>query len=29
MLYKPGVIEEKEIEFLFDAEIYNEDIDIR
>ena len=29
MLYKPGVIEEKEIEFLFDAGFYNEDIDIR
>lgn len=29
MLYKPGVIEEKGTEFLFDAEIFNEDIDIR
>ena len=29
MLYKPGVIEQKEIDFLFDAGIYNEDIDIR
>lgn len=29
MLYKPGVIEEKEIDFLFDVGIYNEDINIR
>lgn len=29
MLYKPGVIEEKETEFLFDTGIFNEDIDMR
>ena len=29
MLYKAGVVESEEIDFLFDAGIYNEDIDIR
>ena len=29
MLYKAGVVESEEIDFLFDADIYNEDIDIR
>ena len=29
MLYKPGVVEQEEIDFLFDAGIFNEDIDIR
>lgn len=29
MLYKPGVVDTKEIDFLFDASIYNEDIDLR
>lgn len=29
MLYKPGVVDSKEIDFLFDAGIYNEDIDTR
>lgn len=29
MLYKPGVVDTNEIEFLFEAGIYNEDIDLR
>ena len=29
MLYKPGVVDTKEIDFLFDVDIYNEDIDLR
>lgn len=29
MLYKAGVVDTKEIDFLFDADIYNKDIDIR
>ena len=29
VLYKPGVIDEKETDFLFDVGIFNNDIDIK
>lgn len=29
MLYKDGIVDTKEIDFLFDVDIYNDDIDIR
>ena len=29
MLYKPGIVNTEDIDFLFDVDIYNEDIDLR